>query len=124
MTIVAVGGGFSYGQLGMSHFATEDLAIMRALPNMTVVAPTDPWEGMTGQASVTEGNCISDFPSDQFAIRLFCDACGHQADLDRSRVPEGLTVPELTKRLRCSACGSRECSIRIIFAGAGGFSHS
>lgn len=44
VTIVAVGGGFSYGQLGMSHFATEDLAIMRALPNMTVVAPTDPWE--------------------------------------------------------------------------------
>ena len=44
VTIVAVGGGFSYGQLGMSHFATEDLAIMRALPNMRVVAPTETWE--------------------------------------------------------------------------------
>lgn len=44
VTAVAVGGGFSYGQLGMSHFATEDLAIMRALPNMTVVAPSDPWQ--------------------------------------------------------------------------------
>ena len=44
VTAVAVGGGFSYGQLGMSHFATEDLAILRALPNMTVVAPSDPWE--------------------------------------------------------------------------------
>jgi transketolase len=44
VTIVAVGGGFSYGQLGMSHFATEDLAIMRALPAMTVVAPSDPWQ--------------------------------------------------------------------------------
>ena len=32
VTAVAVGGGFSYGQLGMSHFATEDLAILRALP--------------------------------------------------------------------------------------------
>jgi transketolase len=41
---VAVGGGFSYGQLGMSHFATEDLAILRALPDMTVVAPSDPWQ--------------------------------------------------------------------------------
>src|SRR3546814_20511841 len=30
VTAVAVGGGFSYGQLGMSHFATEDLAILRA----------------------------------------------------------------------------------------------
>ena len=44
VTIVSVGGGFSYGQLGMSHFATEDLAILRALPNMTVVAPSDPWQ--------------------------------------------------------------------------------
>jgi transketolase len=41
---VAIGGGFSYGQLGMSHFAIEDLAILRALPNMTVVAPSDPWQ--------------------------------------------------------------------------------
>jgi transketolase len=44
VTIVAIGGGFSYGQLGMSHFATEDLAIMRALPDMIVVAPSDPWQ--------------------------------------------------------------------------------
>ncbi|MEI4197519.1 transketolase family protein [Roseovarius sp. E0-M6] len=44
VTVVSIGGGFSYGQLGVSHFATEDLAILRALPNMTVIAPTDPWE--------------------------------------------------------------------------------
>src|SRR5207249_4931614 len=42
--IVAVGGGFSYGSLGMTHHATEDLAILRALPRMTVVAPGDPAE--------------------------------------------------------------------------------
>ena len=46
------------------------------------------------------------------------------AELVTTGLPEGLTVPELTKRLRCSVCGSRECSVRIIFAGAGGFSHS
>jgi len=44
VTVVAVGGGFSYGPLGMSHFATEDLAVMRAMPGMTVVAPSDPWQ--------------------------------------------------------------------------------
>ncbi|MEM7301557.1 MAG: transketolase C-terminal domain-containing protein [Pseudomonadota bacterium] len=44
VTIVAIGGGFSYGQLGMSHFATEDLAIIRALPNMKVLAPCEKWE--------------------------------------------------------------------------------
>jgi len=44
VNIVAVGGGFSYGALGISHHATEDLAIMRALPDLTVVAPGDTWE--------------------------------------------------------------------------------
>ena len=38
---VSIGGGFSYGNLGFSHHATEDLAILRALPGMTVVAPAD-----------------------------------------------------------------------------------
>src|ERR1700674_786827 len=42
--VVTVGGGFSYGALGMTHHATEDLAIMRALPEMTVIAPGDPIE--------------------------------------------------------------------------------
>ena len=44
VTLVSVGAGFSYGQLGMSHFSTEDLAILRALPNMKIIAPSDPWE--------------------------------------------------------------------------------
>lgn len=42
--IVTVGGGMAYGALGFSHFATEDLAIMRALPGLMVVAPGDPFE--------------------------------------------------------------------------------
>ncbi len=42
--IVAVGGGYAYGALGASHHATEDLAILRSLPNMTVLAPGDPLE--------------------------------------------------------------------------------
>lgn len=47
---VSIGGGFSYGNLGFSHHATEDLAILRALPGMTVVAPADLWE--TEQATI------------------------------------------------------------------------
>lgn len=39
INIIAMGGGFSYGALGMSHHATEDIAIMKSLPNVTVVAP-------------------------------------------------------------------------------------
>ena len=42
--IVCVGGGFVYGSLGMSHHATEDMAILRALPQVTVFTPGDPAE--------------------------------------------------------------------------------
>lgn len=41
---VAVGGGLAYGSLGYTHHAVEDLAILRTLPNMAVVAPGDPHE--------------------------------------------------------------------------------
>lgn len=44
VNVVAIGGGFSYGALGISHHATEDLSIMRALPGLTVVSPGDKWE--------------------------------------------------------------------------------
>jgi len=44
VNIISVGGGFSYGSLGYSHHATEDLSIMRALPNIRVFSPGDLWE--------------------------------------------------------------------------------
>lgn len=52
--IVAVGGGLSYGPLGYSHHAVEDLAIMRALPGMTVVAPGDPIEAAAATRAVVD----------------------------------------------------------------------
>jgi transketolase len=42
--VVCIGGGFSYGPLGISHHATEDIAILRSLPGITVVSPGDEWE--------------------------------------------------------------------------------
>ena len=39
--IVCVGGGFVYGALGMSHQATEDIAVLRALPGVAVLCPGD-----------------------------------------------------------------------------------
>ncbi len=41
VNIISVGGGFSYGTLGMSHHTTEELAILRALPGIKVYAPAD-----------------------------------------------------------------------------------
>jgi transketolase len=40
INILSMGAGFSYGALGMSHHATEDIAIMRALPETTVISPS------------------------------------------------------------------------------------
>lgn len=42
--IVCIGGGMSYGPVGFSHHATEDLAILRSLPGMLVLSPCDLWE--------------------------------------------------------------------------------
>jgi transketolase len=44
VVIVGVGGGLAYGSLGATHHATEDLAVMRAIPGLTVIAPADPME--------------------------------------------------------------------------------
>jgi transketolase len=52
--IVTVGSGFAYGSLGMTHHATEDIALMRALPNMVVVAPGDPIEVERATRAVVE----------------------------------------------------------------------
>jgi transketolase len=54
--VVAVGGGFAYGSLGATHHATEDLAIMRALPEMSVVAPGDPEEAAAATEAVAAHN--------------------------------------------------------------------
>ena len=57
--IVCIGGGFVYGSLGMSHHATEDLAVMRAIPGITCFAPGDPaeTEAVTRVMLETPGTC-------------------------------------------------------------------
>lgn len=54
--IICVGGGFVYGSLGMSHHATEDIAVMRSLPNVTVLCPGD----LVEAEAVTRA--IADYP--------------------------------------------------------------
>jgi transketolase len=59
VNIVMGGGGLAYGALGITHHATEDMAIMRAMPNMTVIAPGDPLEaaGATRACAAWAGPC-------------------------------------------------------------------
>jgi len=44
VNIVSVGAGYAYGSLGVSHHATEDIGMMRTIPNMRVFSPGDPIE--------------------------------------------------------------------------------
>jgi transketolase len=44
VVIVSVGAGYAYGPQGYTHHALEDIAVMRALPNLDIVIPADPIE--------------------------------------------------------------------------------
>ena len=57
--IVCIGGGFVYGALGMSHQATEDIAVMRALPGVAVLCPGDPAEAEAATKAIAAwpGTC-------------------------------------------------------------------
>lgn len=57
--IVSVGGGFTYGPQGYSHHGIEDLAILRALPGLTILAPGDPIEAYLATKAIVahDGPC-------------------------------------------------------------------
>jgi len=63
VTVVAIGAGFGYGTLGYSHFAVEDLSVLRALPNIRIFSPSDAYE-----LEVTLGEIIN-FPGPKY-LRL------------------------------------------------------
>ena len=48
VTIVGTGSGLSYAELGPTHHSLEDIAILRSLPGMTVMAPCDIREMQAG----------------------------------------------------------------------------
>ncbi len=48
VTILGVGSGLSYGILSSTHFALEDIAIIRALPNISIFSPADELEAILG----------------------------------------------------------------------------
>jgi transketolase len=52
--IVGVGGGFDYGENGLSHYALEDVAVMRVQPRITVLAPADDEQTAAAVAATVE----------------------------------------------------------------------
>ncbi len=45
--MVGMGAGFEYGHAGPTHYGTEDIAVLRTLPGLTVVIPADPAQTVT-----------------------------------------------------------------------------
>lgn len=70
INIVCTGGGFSYGALGMSHHATEDLSIMRALPGMTVVAPCSKQEAFQATKDLAKTSGVGYLRIDKTQVEL------------------------------------------------------
>lgn len=58
VNVVSIGGGFSYGALGISHHATEDLSIMRSVPDITVVSPCGYWETVKATRAIIENEGV------------------------------------------------------------------
>lgn len=57
--IVAVGAGYAYGPLGASHHTTEDIGMLRTIPNLQICSPADPVE----TKQITMMLCNSDNPA-------------------------------------------------------------
>ncbi len=85
--VVCVGGGFVYGSLGMSHHATEDMAIMRALPGVTVFTPGDPAEveAIVPVMLQTPGTCY-------LRLGRGGEPMLHDAPVENWQLPKALTL--------------------------------
>ena len=87
--VVCVGGGFVYGSLGMSHHATEDMAILRALPGVTVFTPGDPHEveAIVPLMLKTPGTCY-------LRLGRGGEPFLHEGPIENYTVPRALTLRE------------------------------
>ncbi len=87
--VVCVGGGFVYGSLGMSHHATEDMAILRALPGVTVFTPGDPHEveAIVPVMLKTPGTCY-------LRLGRGGEPCLHAGPIADYQPPKALTLRE------------------------------
>ncbi len=85
--VVCVGGGFVYGSLGMSHHATEDMAILRALPGVTVFTPGDPHEveAIVPIMLNTPGTCY-------LRLGRGGEPCLHAGPIENYNAPKALTL--------------------------------
>src|SRR3989338_595530 len=54
--LIGIGGGFNYGDQGVTHHTIEDVAIMRVLPNMKIICPAYAWETQEATSAILKDN--------------------------------------------------------------------
>lgn len=86
--LVGIGAGFAYSTLGPTHHGTEDVALMRCLPNLTVLSPCDPLETRKAARAAYE----HDGPV-YLRIGTGKNPVVHESDYE-FRIGEGITLRE------------------------------
>ncbi len=100
--VVSVGAGYAYGPLGASHHATEDIGMMRVIPNMIVCTPGDPFEAQ----AITSISSRYDGP---MYIRLgkAGEKFVHKDTIDKLKIGELIQLTQVSgSRKAVIACGS------------------
>ena len=91
--LIGLTAGYGAGILGATHVSIEDISLMRALPNITVISPADCTEiikAMLAAAKTPDPTYIRLTPQGQpwtgaALLRFFC-ACFHSGGMERSGV--------------------------------------
>jgi transketolase len=124
--LIGNGGGYVYAPLGPTHQAIEDIAIMRALPNMTVTAACDA-EEMTRLMTASldwphpiyirlakGGDPVVSRPENGFAIGKAIDLSEGSGDADVLLVSTGIaTAAALEARQRLAGQGVRSRLLHV-----------
>ena len=80
LTIISVGGGFSYGQLGYSHHATEDYGILRTLPDISIYTPGSREEAVISLKESIKQDGVSYIRVDKSHFMEESHKCGNPID--------------------------------------------
>lgn len=99
--VVSVGAGYAYGPLGASHHATEDLGMLRTIPDMIVCCPGDPYEAQ----AVTTFSANYDGPM-YLRLGKAGEKLVHSAPINSIKSGELLPIIRGNHQKAIIACGS------------------
>lgn len=84
--IAASHAGVTVGEDGATHQFCEDMALMRSLPNMTVVNPADATEAFAAVEAILNYNGPVYFRLGRYAVPVVFDPAGYRFELGKGRV--------------------------------------